>query len=174
MQAAASILAAAALSMTAAGLAHQAGYRLNLTSSAPIGVYRISPAQAAAPRGALVVVCPPVGPQRFRFLHAGGCPSGAMPFLKTVAAVAGDRVQVSDAGVRVNGRMLPDSAPIVRSDLPRLREAVRLPPGQIWLWGRGSSEEGARRSFDSRYFGPVSTASVRGVARAVWCAGEGR
>ncbi len=173
MQAAPTLLAVVALAVGAAGIAGRAGYRLNFTSSAPLGVYRVSAVDGAVSRGALVVVCPPVGPRQFRFLFAGSCSSGAMPFLKTVAAVAGDTVQVADGGVRVNGHWLPRSRPVVRADLPRLRETVRLGAGEIWLWGRGSSEDGASRSFDSRYFGPVSTAAVRGVARAVWCAGGG-
>ncbi len=173
MQAAPVLLAVVALTVGAVGIAGRAGYRLNLTSSAPIGVYRVSPVDGAVSRGALVVVCPPVGPRQFRFLFAGNCPSGAMPFLKTVAAVAGDTVQVSDGGVRVNGHWLADSRPVVRADLPRLRETARLGSGEIWLWGRGSSEDGARRSFDSRYFGPVRVGGVRGFARAIWCSGRG-
>jgi type IV secretory pathway protease TraF len=40
-------------------------------------------------------------------------------------------------------------------------------PGHVWLAGSGHD-----RSWDSRYFGPVPVAGVRGVARPILTLGE--
>ena len=99
-------------------------------------------------------------------MFPGGCPNGAAPFLKTVAAVAGDLVVVGDAGVMVNGVMLPHSRPALQSfsdpsiKLPVLRGRFQLSKGQFWAYGSGDSEH----SFDSRYFGPVNEKDVMSVA----------
>jgi type IV secretory pathway protease TraF len=39
-------------------------------------------------------------------------------------------------------------------------------PGQVWLLSGHDP-----RSFDSRYFGAIPTANVRGVARPLWVLG---
>jgi conjugative transfer signal peptidase TraF len=122
-------------------------------------------------RGSIIVVCPPendVARQGARrgYLGPGNCPGGSEPLVKPVAAVAGDLVEVSPAGVSVNGFRVPSSAPLWRDSAGRslapLVGVHLIRPGELWLLsGRDA------RSFDSRYFGPVPLANVRGVARPV-------
>ena len=64
------------------------GFRLNLTPSLPLGLYRLAPGPIE--RGALVATCLPLemaleGRQR-GYLSRGGCPGGASPVLKRVGA----------------------------------------------------------------------------------------
>jgi conjugative transfer signal peptidase TraF len=87
--------------------------------------------------------------------------------LRPVVAVAGDMVTVTAEGITVNGHPVPGSAPLDRDSSGRQLQPVplgsyRLAPGQIWL-----SSGHDPRSFDSRYFGPVPVASVRGIASPV-------
>ena len=152
--------------------AWRVGVRLNLTGSLPVGLYLES---AGAPtRGSLVLAClpPPVGSfARARgYVPRGRCPDGGAPVGKLVAAVAGDTVVMSAAGLEVNGRAIPNSGPLTRDSHGRLlpsapmgRQIVRT--GELWLMSPYSP-----LSFDSRYFGSVEVRSVLTLARPLWTA----
>lgn len=91
--------------------------------------------------------------------------------MKTIAAAAGDAVEVSPAGISVNGAPIRNSAALARDgrgqSLPAFPAGhYRVAPGQLWL----VSDHNAR-SFDSRYFGPVPAASVRRAVRPLWVEG---
>ena len=156
-----------------AEVARDAGWRLNLTASEPLGLYRLQAVTMnQIPRGALVELCPPawVTPAAFPFYMQGDCPGGGRAMLKTIAGIPGDRIGVSEDGVTINGVMLPGSASRVRSLqypeilLPRFRGEVRLGPQQYWVYGGGARPALAALSFDSRYFGPIAIGQIRGLA----------
>ena len=136
---------------------HVIGLRLNLTSSIPPGIYRVTDGPVA--KGAIVIACLPAEASAFAasrgFVPHGGCPDGRSPIGKTVAAISGDSVHVADEGIRVNGRLIPNSRPLERDShdrsLPRLAPGHYLvPPGHVWLVSSYSP-----RSYDSRYFGAI-------------------
>lgn len=141
--------------------------RINISPSLPIGLY--GPTSAGAVQ--IVEFCPPE-PYAGLAVHrgyrtAGSCPDRATPLLKPVAAREGDWVEVKQAGVVVNGRLLPNSAPSVADTagrpLPVLRiDPTRVEPGRVWVLSSYSA-----RSFDSRYFGPISLTSIRATLRPV-------
>ena len=94
------------------------------------------------------------------YLGAGSCPDGSEPVVKVLAAVAGDRIEVTASAVLVNGVRLPHSRPLDRDRggrelLPFAAGEHRLAPGEVWLYS--PYEE---RSWDSRYFGPVRIENV--------------
>ncbi len=97
----------AAAALTALAIQH-AHLRINFTASMPIGIYSLSPLPTAGvERGMVVVACAPgaaaaLGRSR-GYLGAGPCPHGTEPLLKSAAAIAGDEVDVTAAGVAVNG-----------------------------------------------------------------------
>ncbi len=145
------------------------GLRLNLSDSQPHGIYRLD-ASRAADLGDVVVSCVPhADRERAARLLPGGplrpC-DGLAPVMKTVVAVTGDHVSVDGSAVRVNGSPLPDSAPFPNDragrPMPIAWRTGHLPAGQVWLAGH------TPRSYDSRYFGPVHRAAIRGVATPVW------
>lgn len=151
--------------------AYATGYRVNLTPSMPVGVWRVA-GDGQFNRGDVVWACPPsTAPlreaHRFGYVPAGFCASGLSPLLKPVVAVEGDTLTMAPSGVVVNGVLVPNSAPV-----PADAAGRRLPrpwfgtytvlPGQVWLV---SSYNPA--SFDSRYFGPVSADLVDGRAYPV-------
>ncbi len=153
--------------------AREAGWRLNLTASEPLGLYRLEPVTSnQIPRGALAELCPPtwVTPRAFPFYMQGNCPGGGKAMLKMIVGVPWDRIRVAKDGVTINGVTLPDSAPRPRSNqypgisLPRLRGELVLRPGQYWVYGGGARPALAAWSFDSRYFGPSAIAQIRGMA----------
>ncbi|ATS74301.1 conjugal transfer protein TraF [Salmonella enterica subsp. enterica serovar Infantis] len=154
--------------------ANYAGLRLNFTDSAPHGLWLVQTAGAASiKRGELVEVCPPALPvvrlmAERHYLTAGNCDdTGLTPLLKPVSAVPGDTVQLEPGQpVKVNGVALPNTAamPAVPS-WPAGRYTVQ--PGQAWLFSSYNAG-----SFDSRYFGPVELASVRGIAQPLAISGD--
>ncbi|WP_083347512.1 conjugative transfer signal peptidase TraF [Rhizobium sp. LCM 4573] len=159
---------AAGIGITAA-FAYSAGYRVNLTHSAPSGLWRVVPVELAAiQRGELVEVCPP--PARIvslmserGYLSSGDCsPGGVTTLLKPVAAVAGDRVTIRRGNpAEVNGEPLPNTT--AEQGIPAWPDGTYpVQPGQVWLFSTYSPG-----SFDSRYFGPVPLVNVRGRASPV-------
>lgn len=149
------------------------GYRLNLSASAPQGLWQTLP-EAVPIRGALVAACPPPGPL-VRAMHAAGhippgdCPSGTAPLIKTVVAVAGDQVTIAPAqAMRVNGIEIRNSAALQRADLPAQPPGThQVNPGQVWI-----VSVYAAGSFDSRYFGPIAATEIRAVVRPIFVTEE--
>jgi conjugative transfer signal peptidase TraF len=140
--------------------------RLNVSTSAPVGLYRAVDRPVA--RGDLVVGCVPVVAARLArergYLAGGACPGDVQPVLKRVGAIPGDTVALFPDGITVNGRRLPGSTTAAVDS--RGRALPHAPWGtavvatdEVWLLTTD-----VRRSWDSRYFGPVSLDSVR-VAR---------
>lgn len=149
------------------------GIRVNETSSLPPGVWRVFGAAGEAPRGVIVNFCPPdtaaMREARERdYLRDGACPGNYETLFKPVVAIAGDVVDVSDAGIRVNGDLVPNSAPVktdgVGNAMPAIeRRTYLVGAGEAWVVSSYTPW-----SFDSRYFGAIPVASVRGQARPIW------
>jgi len=169
----AAVTALAALGAAGAALAGAAGLRVNFSGSLPRGLYRLERG-APAPRAFdLVLVCPPPAAaalaRRRRYLGAGPCPAGSRPLGKLVLAGPGDLVELSAAGVAVAGasRVAPASRPLAADAAGRpLAHASygrrRLGRGELWAYAPHP------RSFDSRYFGPVAAAGLRGRLTPLW------
>lgn len=145
------------------------GMRLNLTPSYPLGIWRIQPIDRDAVIGDLVFICPPdtpafvLGVER-GYLPNGLCPSGTAPLIKTVVALAGQVVEVEDTVV-IDGIDLPNSVvrPTDAEGRPLSAFAGgQIPPGSVFL----HSDFGG--SYDSRYFGPLPTDGILGLAAPVF------
>ncbi|WP_028317279.1 conjugative transfer signal peptidase TraF [Desulfobulbus elongatus] len=144
-----------------------AGYRINITASMPRGLYRI--ASGPPYRDAFVFFClesssSAAGMARERgYLAAGSCPSGLRPLLKQVAGLPGDRLEMDDHGLAVNGQRLLNSRRAETDSAGRSMPAASLipgviPPGKALVLSRYNAG-----SFDSRYFGLIPLAAVRPV-----------
>jgi conjugative transfer signal peptidase TraF len=160
------------LGLALAVAADCSGLRFNLTSSLPIGLYRVTSDSPTIERGAIVLYCLP--PRVAGFAHdrgyvprGGPCPGGLTPIGKIVAALPGDMVVVTADGIKVNGTLQLHSRPLGfdrwGNQLPRLSQASYLThPGYLWLLSP------SERSFDSRYLGELSAANVIARVRPVW------
>jgi conjugative transfer signal peptidase TraF len=145
--------------------------RINFTESVPIGVYLLLPLPPdGAKRGVLVTACAPTDAEKLGrqrgYLAAGPCANNTELLLKSVAAIAGDEVDVTVSGVFVDGHLLPDSRSLSRDRSGRRlttwpRGRRRLVSGQVWLY---AAED---RSWDSRYWGPASVPDVKAEAVAL-------
>ena len=142
--------------------AYQLGFRFNLSTSIAPGVYRVT--DGPIHRGVIVLVCLPNAvaalAREREYISAGSCADGNAPIGKRVAATPGDTVDVTSAGIAVNGRLMPNTQPLARDrngralpGLARGRYVVSV--GEVWLVSTFSA-----RSFDSRYFGPLSSTHI--------------
>lgn len=162
------------------GAAWLCGLRVNTSASLPTGLWletMARPTNGLLTRGAIVTVCPPDAPS-FRvakqrgYIGGGWCPHEYQPLFKPVAAVAGDQVSISPAGIDVNGVHIANSAPLradnAQQPLPTPRYGrYTVPAGSIWLVSSYNS-----RSFDSRYFGSVDISNVRSIVVPLWVRGH--
>jgi conjugative transfer signal peptidase TraF len=130
------------------------GYYLNLTPSEPVGIYRR--VSGRAERGTLILLNQPhdsVASILGHYLPAN------IPLIKRIAAIPGDVVDESARGVRVNGILWPNSAPLAhdlegRSLRPYPFGTYCVAAGRRWVMSNHP------RGLDSRYFGPVTESSV--------------
>jgi conjugative transfer signal peptidase TraF len=147
-----------------------AGACINTTGSIPVGLYWTRDRPVA--RGAYVQFCPPQRPmfdeaRQRGYLAAGFCPGNYGYLMKRVLAVPGDTVALNDDGVRVNGRLLPFSAPVAHDRAGRPLQPYRT--GRFTL-GRSAvllMSDVSPTSFDGRYFGPIDLRQVRSVITPV-------
>lgn len=149
-----------------------AGLRINLTPSYPRGLWRIETLHRAAAAGDLIFICPPVRAEFVRafergYIRRGLCAGGLSPLIKTVAAIGGQQVDVADQ-VSIEGRQLPDSD--VRHTDAAGRPLVPfaggvIPAGELYLHSDFAG------SYDSRYFGPIPSSGILGLARPVFTLG---
>ncbi|MFC0804672.1 MULTISPECIES: conjugative transfer signal peptidase TraF [Sinorhizobium] len=144
------------------------GYRINLTPSEPLGLWRIVPLDRPADVGDLVFICPPdtasMREARARgYLRSGLCRGGVAPLIKTVLAVAGQHVEIG-ASISVDERKIPSSGLAQRDGKDRRLTPFPsgvVPRGQVFLHSAFAG------SFDSRYFGPVPASGILGLAQEV-------
>jgi conjugative transfer signal peptidase TraF len=141
------------------------GYPLfiwNVTESVPIGLYRV--VRGELRRGALVVVQLP-DPIR-AYAHARGYLPTSVLLIKPIAGLNGDMFCRLGALVLVNGRIIAGSHVLdgIGRALPRWQGCHRLTTTAVAVIS------GRTDSFDSRYFGPVDTHRIIGVAVPVWIA----
>ena len=149
-----------------------AGFRLQHTASLPRGIYRVvrsdSPAELLHP-GVIGLWCLPARTARWAagrgYLRPGRCATGVEPLAKVVLAIGGDTIDFDQRGVRVGGRLVANSQPPLRDAVGRSLPVARfrryvLRVGEAWVWSPY-----ARRSFDSRYFGPLPAAALVGVVQ---------
>jgi conjugative transfer signal peptidase TraF len=141
------------------------GIRINGSASLPIGLYLVT----AHTDAHLIEFCPTGSFAQLAiargYRDTGSCSDGGAPLLKPVIARTGDIVEVSAAGLAVNGYLLPNTAP--------MKNDTKNRPLASWPSGRYTVAEDSvwvassynARSFDSRYFGPVSLDSVRSYVR---------
>jgi conjugative transfer signal peptidase TraF len=151
-----------------AAIAYFGGFRLNLTPSEPLGLWRIVALQRPVKAGDLMFICPPVTAsfeeaRRRGYVRRGLCPGGFAPLIKTVAALPGQHIEIG-ANVTVDGTPLASS--IVRANDGEGRSITPFKTGIVPLRNLFLHSSFAS-SYDSRYFGPVPDAGLLGLARPV-------
>lgn len=141
------------------------GLRINASASLPIGLYVAS----SDPKANLVEFCPAEPFASFAisrgYRDEGTCRDGASPMMKPVVAHASDVVDLSEQGITVNRRLLPNTAPQKvdsqgRPLTPWPFGRYIVAPNTVWVVSSHHP-----RSFDSRYFGPIPIGAIRDHVR---------
>ena len=163
------LLATAITFISTIGIAGISGVRWNPTASVRTGLYVITN-DANAP---LVAFCP-TGEAATEAIARGyrprglQCPDKYAALLKPVAARAGDTVEVSQNGISVNGRLLPNTASF-KTDVKKRPMHVWpngtyiVQPGTVWVLSTYN-----KYSYDSRYYGPIQLSTVITHAKPLW------
>lgn len=163
------VAALACIPLALFGLGYGAGFRINLTPSYPLGVWRIETLNRDVRVGDRIFICPPLT-EAFRearkrgYVRHGLCPGWLSPLIKTVVALPGQVVEIGTS-VAIDGLALPQSA--IRQGDGSGRELTPdpggiVPPDTLFLFST------FRGSYDSRYFGPIPAAGVLGLAKPVF------
>jgi conjugative transfer signal peptidase TraF len=156
------VLAISGGALALALAAEWAGLRFNDSPSMPTGLYVRTSSESNA---SLAVFCPAAPFAKLSaergYRSRGNCPDGAEPLAKPIAARPANIVELSATGMAVNGRLLPNTAPLLTDTAGRPLPhwpfgRYVVAPGTVWVASPFSS-----RSFDSRYFGPVDASHVR-------------
>src|SRR5215475_4021659 len=128
--------------------------RLNISPSLPYGFYRMRSVASPLTRGTLVIV------------HVPGWSARTVPFLKPVAAVAGERVCRVGPALVIHGE---DYGPVYDAwrgePLPSAVApdcCAMVPLGHVFL------ASSAPYSLDSRYYGPMAMAQIAATATPLW------
>lgn len=134
----------------------------NASASAPIGFYRVLPRQRLHLGDLLVATAPE--PAQLLAAERGYLPRG-VPLVKRVAALPGDRVCSEGEVISINNAPVAFGLAEDRAGrpLPGWRGCQVLGPREIFLLMADVTD-----SFDSRYFGPVTTDAVIGRLVPLW------
>ena len=99
----------------------------------------------------------------------GSCEGGFSPFVKHVIALRGDKIEIENNELYLNGTLIKNSQ-IFDTDsigrrMSRLKNGFKkvLSKDEIFVFGDESI-----RSLDSRYMGLVHTSSVLSKAKLIW------
>ncbi|KTD05834.1 conjugal transfer protein TraF [Legionella gratiana] len=157
--------------ITLGALFHAMDFRINLTESIPIGLYRITSAESL--KNAYVIFCPDdrksfrLAKNRGYLDHGLNC-GGYGYLMKKVVAVSGDILSVTPEGVLVNQTLLPFSKPKLKDGINRTLPQWRIldyPLKENEVMTMTSQSEW---SFDGRYYGLVHTRQIKGMITPIW------
>ncbi len=154
-----------------AAIFHFTGMIYNTTNSYPPGFYQVNK-NVFPSVGDMALFCPPhnditkLAIER-EYLKPGFCASGTIPMIKRIAAGEGDYVRVTDEGIAINDDgLIPNTAAFKSDSLD----------GSLPIYTGGEIQknmllmlsEHNPKSWDSRYFGPVSEALIIGKVKPIY------
>jgi conjugative transfer signal peptidase TraF len=147
------------------------GFRINLTDSIPIGLYRISHFKNI--KNTFVIFCPD-NRQAFRlglarnYINQGIDCHGYGYLMKKVVAISGDSISVTAKGVFVNQRPIPFSKPKLKDGLNRLLPQWHVSDYILQQKEILTMTSQSEWSFDGRYYGLIQLGQIKGMLQPIW------
>jgi conjugative transfer signal peptidase TraF len=134
----------------------------NVSGSIPIGLYRVRPADDLT-IGAVVIAYPPE--LLATWLDEGRYLPRGVPLIKPVLALAKQTVCRAGAAVTVDGHDVGAAQESDRSGhpLPVWQGCRVIAGGEVFLMNPDQPA-----SLDGRYFGPLPTTAIAGIAEPLW------
>jgi conjugative transfer signal peptidase TraF len=134
----------------------------NASDSVPRGWYRVRPAGPLHVGGIVLARLPP---SAAALAAQRGYLPERIPLLKPIGAMSPQQVCVQGGIVHIDGVALAAALTVDRLGrrLPVWRQCRALHVDELFLLSTTNPA-----SFDSRYFGPVTTSAVIGTARPLW------
>ena len=157
--------------ITAMGLFHLTGFRINMTDSIPRGIYHIS--TSAAHKNSYILFCPDKR-EVFKmakdrsYITPGFCPNHTGYLMKKIVAVEGDTISSTRQGVFVNDRLLDYSKPKKQDSFNRALPQWRILNYQLKEHELLAMTDQSEWSFDGRYYGLINTSQIEAVITPVW------
>lgn len=160
------------------GLADIYHWSFNNTTCMDVGYYQTGPVPQQLKVGDRVFFCPPVKGAAMHQAITGlwldfaphgkwDCADHLAPFMKFVAALPGQTVNITKKGVIANGKLLPNSK-VMQTILSGKIKVIHLPYGKyvvpkgyFWDYAPGNF------AYTSTYYGPVPIKSILGSIKPV-------
>ncbi|MBK2270175.1 conjugative transfer signal peptidase TraF [Francisella philomiragia] len=146
---------------------YKIGYRFNVTSSLPIGIYKLEKTDKFT-KGDIVEFCLPDNIAQYGrargYIFGNRCGNNTLPFAKKILAVPNDYVVVNKKGVSVNGVFY--SYPQINLDSNNQPVHKYIYQGKIdgyFMIGTNNP-----KSWDSRYFGVIPKERIKGTLHEVF------
>lgn len=142
----------------------------NPTDSVPRGWYAIRPVESQESLVVDQVVLARLPAEAATFASQRGYLPKNVPLLKRIGAVSPQLVCVANGVVRVDGAAVAAARTFdgIHRPMQAWARCRSLVAGELFLLSRMHEA-----SFDSRYFGPITTSAVLGIATPLWTWGEG-
>lgn len=136
---------------------------INYTHSEPYGIYKLSRRHGQLQRGQMVAF--PVPRQLAEMVVERGYLNPGHPLMKSVGALSGDTVCLSDTELRINGRVIGPVFVVDSSgrSLPKVRGCRTVGPGEFFPLSTYTA-----KSFDGRYMDVQPIEAVIGTLEPVW------
>jgi conjugative transfer signal peptidase TraF len=151
-------------------LLYQAGIRINLTASLPVGIWKIDKSFIKIEKGDYVWFTPTKKIADFALKRGyleknTQCKNNAIPLLKIVYGLPGDSYSFHHNGIKINN--IPIEKTKRRQTDSQGRVMPQIPNGivqekQFFVLTLNS------HSFDSRYFGSIPVQNIEGTAKPIF------
>lgn len=148
---------------------YYSGFRINLTPSLPVGIWKINKQFGEIKKGDIIWFVPTkevarFGMQRNYLVEKPGAVNNCIPLLKKVYGLPGDTYSFYEDFIRINNVPVENTkrrkADSKGRPMPKIENGI-VHEGHLFVLTLNY------HSFDSRYYGPIPIENVEGIATPI-------